>query len=85
MMNYRVTDHFETRLKERSNYDLETLANEIRKRDVINLTKDSKELNWFPQLKKEFIKYPNSTLSVIESLGMVIVTNRGSVITTYQL
>ena len=85
MMTYRVTNHFETRLAERTNYDLETLAIEITKRDVINLTKDSKELKWFPQLRKEFIKFPNSTLTVIESIGMVIVTNRGTVITTYNL
>jgi hypothetical protein len=85
MMTYRVTNHFETRLAERTNYDMETLTMEIKNRDVIRLTKDSNELKCFPQLRKEFIKFPYSTLIVIESIGMVIVTNRGTVITTYNL
>lgn len=86
-MKRNIKEHFEERLMERTDYNLETLAYDIerRKDEVLLLSKDSKELDWFPHLKREFKKYPNSTLMVYESLGICMVTSNRNLITIYNL
>ena len=86
MRNY-IKDHFEIRLNERTIYDIETLTMDLEKykEDVLVLTKNSEEIEWFPHLKREFRKYPNSTIRVYESLKLCIVTVGMNVITMYKL
>jgi|688.fasta_scaffold28616_10 hypothetical protein len=86
MRNY-IKDHFEIRLKERTKYDIETLTMDLEKykEDVLVLTKNSEEIEWFPQFKGEFRKYPNSTIRVYEPLNLCIVTVGMNVITMYKL
>jgi hypothetical protein len=85
-MNRKVTEHFGERLTLRTGYDIETLTMDINNtEDVLMLRKDSEELSWFPQLQREFIKYPNSTIRVYESIGVCIVTIGKKLITMYNL
>lgn len=86
MKNY-IKEHFEERLIERTNYNLETLSRELKKynESILRLSKNSIELDWFPQLKREFKKYPDSTLVVCEPMGVCIVTSGKNVITIYNL
>jgi len=82
-----ITEHFEERLTQRFGYNLETLSMDISKnsKNVLILNKDSKELKWYPQLKREFEKFPKSKIWVYESLGICIVTLNNNLITTYKL
>jgi hypothetical protein len=86
-MNRYIKEHFVERLSQRTDYDLETLTMDLEKykEDVLVLTKNSEELKWFPHLKREFAKYPNSTIRVYEPLNLCFVTVGMNLITTYKL
>lgn len=86
-MKYYVKDHFKKRLNERTIYDIEILTMDLEKYkdDVIVLTKNSEEVEWFPHLKKEFRKFPNSTIRVYEPINICIVTVGKNLITMYKL
>lgn len=86
MKNY-VKDHFKKRLNERTIYDFEILSMDLEKYkdDVIVLTKNSEEVEWFPHLKKEFRKFPNSTIRVYEPINLCVITDGMKLITTYTL
>jgi hypothetical protein len=86
MRNY-ITEHMKKRLIERTGYSIETLIIDIEKNkeSELRLTKNSEELKWFPQLKREFIKYPNSMILVYESIGLCLVTSEKNIITIYNL
>jgi hypothetical protein len=86
MRNY-ITEHMKKRLIERTGYSIETLTIDIEKNkeSELRLTKNSEELKWFPQLKREFIKYPNSLILVYEPLNLCIVSTKKNLITVYNL
>ena len=86
-MTTYIKEHMKKRLNERTGYSIETLTIDIEKNkeSELRLTKNSEELKWFPQLKREFIKYPNSMILVYESIGLCIVTSGKNVITMYNL
>ena len=83
----KVTEHFEERLMERFGYDFETLTMDIlnNQEEKLLLVKDSQELEWFPQFKKKFRKYPNCELVLYENLNMCMVSEKQDLITCYNI
>lgn len=80
-----VTEHFKERLEERFGYEIETLWMDVKnhQNDMIRLVKNSKELDWFPNLKSSFKKHPNSMLILIERLNLCMVSNDQVLTTCY--
>jgi len=88
IIEMKLTEHFEKRIKERTPYsDCESFLYDLKlhKGDMIHLTKDSNQLNRFPNLRNKFRKYPWSALLVLESLNIAMVTDGINLITVYNL
>jgi hypothetical protein len=83
----KVTDHFTERLLERFNYEVETLLIDVlnNEEEKLELTKNSKEIEWFPQFKYKFKKYPNSVLTLYENLNICMVSYKQDLITCYTI
>ncbi len=83
----KITHHFEERLKERFNYEFDTLRMDIEKNheEILLLTSNSSELELFPQFKNTFPKYPNSVLILYQNLNICMVSTKDKMITCYPI
>jgi hypothetical protein len=83
-----ITNHFRKRLRERTPYnDIETLWSDIENKmdNVLKLKRDSEELRYYPFLKNKFTNYPNSTILVLEWMGIGLVSDNNTLITILNL
>ena len=83
----RITEHFEERLEERFEYNLNTLLIDIKNNldEKITLFKNSKKVELYPQFKNTFKNYPNCELSLYENLNLCIVSEKQDLITCYTI
>ena len=83
-----ITEHFKERLRERTPYnDVETFWVDIQNKmdNILRVNKNSKELRFYPYLRKKFNFYPTSTILVIDWMGIGIVTDNNCLITILNL
>ena len=86
--NMKITNHFRKRTNERTDYyDCESLLYDVNlhKESMIPLTTKSPQLRWYPWLKKELRKFPNSWIMMLECLNLAIITDGLNLITVYKL
>ena len=84
----KITEHFRKRTKERTPYnDCESLLYdvELHKESMIPLTNNSPQLRWYPWLKKELKKFPNTWIMMLECLNIALITDGMNLVTVYKL
>jgi len=87
-LNMKITEHFRKRTKERTPYnDCESLLYDVNlhKESMIPLTNNSPQLRWYPWLKKELRKFPNTWIMMLESLNLALITDGMNLVTVYKL
>lgn len=83
-----ITKHFKERLRERTPYnDVETFYSDIQNKmdNILKVKRNSKELRFYPYLRNKFNYYPNSTIWIIDWMGIGIVTDNNCLITILNL
>ena len=84
----RITQHFKERLRERTDYNnVENFYSDIENKidNILKVRKNSKELRYYPHLRNKFDYYPNSTILIIDWMGIGLVTDNNCMITILKL
>ena len=84
----KITNHFRKRTLERTPYnDCESLLYDmnLHRESIVPLTNNSNQLRWYPWLKKELRKFPNTWILMLECLNLAIITDGMNLVTVYEL